>query len=92
MLQECSKATITHRKGNESKAVEESQSPTMDFDPFLAVTLLAHPTQGLGLSWLEPHAVKIARVVLRGVGGGNSARLRVPDMGDSLEVKVLYPS
>ena len=41
----------------------------------VAVMLLAHPMKGLGLKVLEPLAVKVARVVLRGVGGGNSARL-----------------
>ena len=54
--------------------------------------LLVRPMQGSDFKVLEPLAVKVARVVLRGVGGGNSARLRVPDMGDRLEVKVLYPS
>ena len=54
--------------------------------------LLVRPTQGADFKVLEPLAVKVARVVLRGIGGGNSTRLRVPDMGDCLEVKVLYLS
>ena len=42
---------------------------------FIAVTLLAHPIQGMGLLWLERSAAKVARSVLRRVGGGDPAHL-----------------
>ena len=41
----------------------------------VALMLLVRPMQRTGLEGLEPHAVKVARVVLRGLGGGDLARL-----------------
>ena len=37
--------------------------------------LLVRPTQGAGLEVLERSAVKVASCVLRGLGGGDPARL-----------------
>ena len=43
-----------------------------------SLVLLARPRQGTGLEVLEPLAVKVARVVLRGLGCGDMAPL--PDV------------